>query len=84
MRSYLFRSIASEIVHDCIILSGERGCDARDCFKSWTVNHSAVRLLFLFFRHYFLASEWVRNGFSLRHSEIRSWFYARKDTLNAQ
>jgi len=34
VRSYLFRSIASEIIRDCIILSGERECDARDCFKS--------------------------------------------------
>jgi len=34
VRSYLFRSIASKIIRDCIILSGERECDARDCFKS--------------------------------------------------
>ena len=34
VRSYLFRSIASEIIRDCIIFSGERECDARDCFKS--------------------------------------------------
>jgi len=34
VRSSLFRSIASEIIRDCIILSGVRECDARDCFKS--------------------------------------------------
>jgi len=34
VRSYLFRSIALEIIRDCIILSGESECDARDCFKS--------------------------------------------------
>jgi len=34
VRSYLFRSIASEIIRDCIILSGERECDARDGFQS--------------------------------------------------
>jgi len=34
VRSYLFRSIASEIFRNCISLSGERECDARDCFKS--------------------------------------------------
>jgi len=34
VQSYLFRSIASEIIRDCIILYGERECDARDCFKS--------------------------------------------------
>ena len=34
VRSYLFRSIASEIIRDCTILSGERECDARDGFKS--------------------------------------------------
>jgi len=33
VRSCLFRSTASEIIRDCILLSGGRQCDARDLFQ---------------------------------------------------